>query len=181
MAVLDAEAQSGRTVLATTHDLAAPPSTSGASSASTGGSSPTARLARARPRRPRRAYGGHLLILEGQTVLLDDAHHHDSAAPASTTTTSRTRRGGRPATDRAVTLTEPLQYEFFIRALAASAIVGVVCAVVGTYMVLRGLTFMGDALSHAAFPGVVIAYLINVPFYFGAGVRRCSPRSRSGG
>ena len=67
-------------------------------------------------------------------------------------------------------LTEPLQYEFFIRALAASAIVGVVCAVVGTYMVLRGLTFMGDALSHAAFPGVVIAYLINVPFYLGAAV-----------
>jgi manganese/iron transport system permease protein len=69
-----------------------------------------------------------------------------------------------------IALTEPLQYEFFVRALAASAIVGVVCAVVGTYMVLRGLTFMGDALSHAAFPGVVIAYLINVPFYFGAAV-----------
>ncbi|TAL07396.1 MAG: metal ABC transporter permease [Chloroflexota bacterium] len=65
-------------------------------------------------------------------------------------------------------LTEPLAYEFFVRALAASAMVGLVCAVVGTYMVLRGLAFMGDALSHAAFPGVVAAYLIGAPFYIGA-------------
>ena len=55
---------------------------------------------------------------------------------------------------------DPLQYEFFLRALVASALVGVVCAVVGTYMVLRGLAFMGDAISHSAFPGVVIAYLV---------------------
>lgn len=67
-------------------------------------------------------------------------------------------------------LLEPLRYEFFVRALAASAIVGVVCAVVGAYMVLRGLAFMGDALSHAAFPGVVVAYLINAPFYIGAAI-----------
>ena len=65
---------------------------------------------------------------------------------------------------------DPLQFEFFLRALLASALVGVVCAVVGTYMVLRGLAFMGDAISHAAFPGVVIAYLIKAPFYLGAGV-----------
>ncbi|MES2209668.1 MAG: metal ABC transporter permease [Chloroflexota bacterium] len=65
-------------------------------------------------------------------------------------------------------LTEPLAYEFFLRALAASAIVGLVCAVVGTYMVLRGLAFMGDALSHAAFPGVVAAYILGAPFYLGA-------------
>jgi manganese/iron transport system permease protein len=45
-----------------------------------------------------------------------------------------------------------------------------VCAVVGCYMVLRGLAFMGDALSHAAFPGVVAAYLLRVPFYLGAAV-----------
>src|SRR6187549_3603081 len=67
-------------------------------------------------------------------------------------------------------ITDPLQYEFFLRALVASALVGVVCAVVGTYMVLRGLAFMGDALSHAAFPGVVIAYLLKGPFYLGAAV-----------
>lgn len=67
-------------------------------------------------------------------------------------------------------LTEPLAYEFFLRALAASAVVGLVCAVIGTYMVLRGLAFMGDALSHAAFPGVVAAYLLGAPFYLGATV-----------
>jgi len=63
---------------------------------------------------------------------------------------------------------EPLAYEFFVRALGASILVGLVCAVIGTYMVLRGLAFMGDALSHAAFPGVVAAYLLHLPFYIGA-------------
>jgi manganese/iron transport system permease protein len=62
----------------------------------------------------------------------------------------------------------PLAFPFFVRALAAAIIVGLVCAVVGSYMVLRGLAFMGDALSHAAFPGVVAAYLLKVPFYLGA-------------
>jgi ABC-type Mn2+/Zn2+ transport system permease subunit len=65
---------------------------------------------------------------------------------------------------------DPLEYEFFVRALAASILVGLVCAVVGTYMVLRGLAFMGDALSHAAFPGVVAAYLLKAPFHVGAAI-----------
>ena len=65
---------------------------------------------------------------------------------------------------------DPLAFEFFQRALLASALVGIVCAVVGTYMVLRGLAFMGDAISHAAFPGVVAAYLLKTPFYLGAAV-----------
>jgi manganese/iron transport system permease protein len=65
---------------------------------------------------------------------------------------------------------DPLGFEFFLRALLASALVGVVCAVVGTYMVLRGLAFMGDAISHSAFPGVVVAYLLRTPFYLGAAV-----------
>jgi manganese/iron transport system permease protein len=65
---------------------------------------------------------------------------------------------------------DPLAFPFFVRALAASAIVGLVCAVVGSYMVLRGLAFMGDALSHSAFPGVVAAYLLKGPFYLGAAI-----------
>ena len=65
---------------------------------------------------------------------------------------------------------EPLGFPFFVRALIASAGVGLVCAVVGSYMVLRGLAFMGDALSHSAFPGVVAAYLLKGPFYVGAAV-----------
>lgn len=67
-------------------------------------------------------------------------------------------------------IVDPLAFPFFVRALAASAIVGLVCAVVGSYMVLRGLAFMGDALSHSAFPGVVAAYLLNGPFYVGAAI-----------
>jgi len=67
-------------------------------------------------------------------------------------------------------LVEPLGFSFFVRALAASAIVGLVCAVIGSYMVLRGLAFMGDALSHSAFPGVVAAYLLKGPFYLGAAI-----------
>lgn len=54
---------------------------------------------------------------------------------------------------------EPLQYGFMLRGLAAAALVGVVCAVVGTFMVLRGLAFLGDALAHAILPGVAVAYL----------------------
>jgi manganese/iron transport system permease protein len=65
---------------------------------------------------------------------------------------------------------DPLAFPVFVRALAASALVGLVCAVVGSYMVLRGLAFMGDALSHSAFPGVVAAYLLKAPFYLGAAV-----------
>jgi len=67
-------------------------------------------------------------------------------------------------------IVDPLAFPFFVRALAASAIVGFVCAVVGSYMVLRGLAFMGDALSHSAFPGVVVAYLLKGPFYVGAAI-----------
>ena len=67
-------------------------------------------------------------------------------------------------------LLAPLGDAFFIRALLALALVGVVCAVVGTYVVLRGIAFIGDAISHAAFPGVVVAYLLQVPFYLGAAV-----------
>jgi ABC-type Mn2+/Zn2+ transport system permease subunit len=67
-------------------------------------------------------------------------------------------------------LLEPLHYAIFVRALVAVALVGTVCAVVGTFVILRGLAFIGDAISHAAFPGVVVAYLVGAPFYLGAGV-----------
>src|SRR5258707_4542820 len=65
---------------------------------------------------------------------------------------------------------DPLAFPFFVRALVASVLVGLVCAVVGSYMVLRRLAFMGDALSHSAFPGVVAAYLLKGPFYLVAAV-----------
>jgi manganese/iron transport system permease protein len=67
-------------------------------------------------------------------------------------------------------LLDPLGHPFFVRALIAATLVGTVCAVVGTYVVLKGLAFIGDAISHAAFPGVVIAYMVKGPFLLGAGV-----------
>jgi manganese/iron transport system permease protein len=67
-------------------------------------------------------------------------------------------------------LLDPLGYSIFVRSLAAVTLVGAVCAVVGTFVVLRGLAFIGDAISHAAFPGVVAAFLLRGPYYIGAAV-----------
>jgi ABC-type Mn2+/Zn2+ transport system permease subunit len=57
-------------------------------------------------------------------------------------------------------LVEPLQYEFMQRGIIAAVLVGIVCAVVGTYVVLRGMAFFGDALAHTILPGIAIGYLI---------------------
>ncbi|MFM9166108.1 MAG: metal ABC transporter permease [Candidatus Limnocylindrus sp.] len=67
-------------------------------------------------------------------------------------------------------LLAPLEYEFFVRALVASALVGVACAVVGAFVVLKGMSFVGDAVSHSAFPGVVLAYLLGLPIALGGSV-----------
>ena len=67
-------------------------------------------------------------------------------------------------------VTAPLAYDFFVRALIAATLTGLVCAVVGSYVVLKGLAFIGDAISHAAFPGIVAALLLKGSFYLGAGV-----------
>ncbi len=64
----------------------------------------------------------------------------------------------------------PLAYDFFVRALVASALVGVACAVVGSFVVLKGMSFIGDAVSHSAFPGIVIAYLLGLPIILGGAV-----------
>ena len=56
---------------------------------------------------------------------------------------------------------KPLSYNFMVRGLVASVIVGVVCAVVGVYVVLRGMAFFGDALAHAVLPGVALGYLLS--------------------
>jgi len=55
----------------------------------------------------------------------------------------------------------PMQYGFMQRGLLAAILVGGACALVGTYVVLRGMTFLGDALAHAILPGVAIGYLVN--------------------
>jgi len=65
---------------------------------------------------------------------------------------------------------DPLGYQFFQRALIAAALAGLVCAVVGSYVVLKGLAFIGDAVAHAAFPGVVVAFLAGAPYALGGGI-----------
>jgi manganese/iron transport system permease protein len=67
-------------------------------------------------------------------------------------------------------LVDPLTYGFMQRGLVAAILVGIVCAVMGAFVVLRGLAFIGDAVSHAAFPGLVIAYMLGIPLYIGAAV-----------
>jgi len=58
-------------------------------------------------------------------------------------------------------LVEPFTYAFMQRGLIAAILVGVVCAVVGTYIVLRGMAFFGDALAHTILPGVAVGYLVS--------------------
>jgi manganese/iron transport system permease protein len=67
-------------------------------------------------------------------------------------------------------LSDPLAYGFMQRGLVAAVLIGVVCAVMGTFVVLKGLAFIGDAVSHAAFPGLVIAYMLGAPLYLGGAV-----------
>ena len=65
-------------------------------------------------------------------------------------------------------LMAPLTYEFMRRGLLASVMVGVVCAVIGCYVVLRSMAFIGDAMAHAILPGVAVAYLLKGNLLLGA-------------
>ncbi len=67
-------------------------------------------------------------------------------------------------------ITGPMAYGFMQRGLVAALIVGVLCAVMGTFVVLKGLAFIGDAVSHATFPGLVIAYMLGLPLYLGGAI-----------
>ena len=65
--------------------------------------------------------------------------------------------------------TEPLRYEFFRMGLAVSILVGLLCGLIGVYVVLRRMSYIGHGLSHAVFGGAVVAYVASVDFYLGAG------------
>jgi ABC-type Mn2+/Zn2+ transport system permease subunit len=67
-------------------------------------------------------------------------------------------------------LLEPLTCPFFQRALIASVLAGIACAVVGSYVVLKGMAFIGDAIAHAAFPGVVAAFIFGGSYVVGGGI-----------
>ena len=62
----------------------------------------------------------------------------------------------------------PLAYPFMQRALIVALLVGAVCAVLSCYLVLRGWSLMGDAISHAVLPGIVVAYVLGLPLAVGA-------------
>jgi len=71
-------------------------------------------------------------------------------------------------------LLTPLSYEFMQRSMLAAILVGIVCAVVGTYIVLRGMAFFGDALAHTILPGIALGYLVsggarNILFWWALG------------
>ncbi|MDP2572560.1 metal ABC transporter permease [Vibrio penaeicida] len=63
---------------------------------------------------------------------------------------------------------EPFQYPFMMRALWAGLAVGSVCAILSCYLVLKGWSLMGDAISHAVLPGIVVAYVVGIALPIGA-------------
>ena len=65
-------------------------------------------------------------------------------------------------------LISPFQYGFMVRALIVSVLVGVMCPVLGAYVVTRGRAFMGDALAHSVLPGMVVAFLLGISPFFAA-------------
>ena len=73
------------------------------------------------------------------------------------------------------TLLEPFQYSYMTNAMWVSALVGGVCAFLSAYLMLKGWSLIGDALSHSIVPGVAGAYMLGLPFAFGA-----SPRVENG-
>lgn len=65
-------------------------------------------------------------------------------------------------------IVEPLQYSFMLKAVIVSSVVGAACAILSCFLILKGWSLLGDAISHAVLPGVVLAYLLGIPFGLGA-------------
>ena len=59
-------------------------------------------------------------------------------------------------------------YEFLQKALITSVMVGIICGVIGSFIILRGMALMGDAISHAVLPGVAISYMLGINYFYGA-------------
>ncbi|WP_204578451.1 metal ABC transporter permease, partial [Citrobacter cronae] len=66
------------------------------------------------------------------------------------------------------TLLEPFQFSFMVNALVISTIVAIPCALLSVFLVLKGWALMGDAMSHAVFPGIVLAWIAGIPLAIGA-------------
>ena len=65
-------------------------------------------------------------------------------------------------------LLTPFHYDYMLRAMAVSALVGGTCGFLSSFVTLKGWSLMGDALSHAVVPGVALAYILGLPFALGA-------------
>src|SRR5699024_11891844 len=61
-----------------------------------------------------------------------------------------------------------MDYAFLQKALLTSVIVGVICGVIGSFIIMRGMALMGDAISHAILPRVAISYMLGVNYFYGA-------------
>lgn len=68
------------------------------------------------------------------------------------------------------TLLEPFRYEFFRNGIAVATLSGALCGLVGVYVVLRGMSYIGHGLSHAIFGGAVVSFALGFSFYLGAGL-----------
>lgn len=67
-------------------------------------------------------------------------------------------------------LLEPFQYEFFRNGTMVAVLAGILCGLLGVYIVLRGMSYIGHGLSHAIFGGAVVSYVMSWNFYIGAGI-----------
>ncbi len=67
-----------------------------------------------------------------------------------------------------MTWTTPFHYDFMLAAMGVGALVGAVCAVFSCFLVLKGWSLIGDAISHAVLPGIVLAYVAGIPLAIGA-------------
>lgn len=65
-------------------------------------------------------------------------------------------------------ISDVLNYGFLQKALFTSIMVGIICGVIGCFIILRGMALMGDAISHAILPGVAISYMLGINFFYGA-------------
>ncbi|HIV73996.1 MAG TPA: metal ABC transporter permease [Candidatus Pseudogracilibacillus intestinigallinarum] len=61
-----------------------------------------------------------------------------------------------------------MNYEFLQRAFVTSVVVGIICGIIGSFIILRGMALMGDAISHAILPGVAISYMLGINYFYGA-------------
>lgn len=65
-------------------------------------------------------------------------------------------------------MTDIMTYQFLQKALITSIAVGIICGIIGSFIILRGMALMGDAISHAVLPGVAISYMLGINYFYGA-------------